>query len=263
LKHKPPAFQFYVKDWRSSGTIHQMTRQEIGDYITLLAAAWDSDDPGTLPLPVEIAAKCAGTDPRVVRNFLAKYPHTFIESNGRLVNEKLRAQYLELLQFHEKAHDRAKAGAAARWKGNASSNASSIEQAMLNDASALALASATAIATKNKEQKHSSSPGGDGVRLTFDAFWRAYPRKVGKGAAVKAWSKIKPNDELQQKILTAIEAQKKTDQWSRDGGQYIPHPATWLNAARWDDEIQIQIEGGRFNERTGGIKAEPGKYANL
>ncbi len=69
----------------------------------------------------------------------------------------------------------------------------------------------------------------------FAEFWTAYPRKVGKGAALKAWMKLKPSAELLAKILTAIEQQKKTAQWQRDDGQYIPHPLTWINQGRWDD----------------------------
>ena len=38
-------------------------------------------------------------------------------------------------------------------------------------------------------------------------------------------------------MIGAVEAQKQTEQWKRDGGQYIPHPATWLNQMRWEDEL--------------------------
>lgn len=68
----------------------------------------------------------------------------------------------------------------------------------------------------------------------FTSFWKAYPRKVGKGNAEKAWKKHKPPIEI---VLVAIEAQKKTDQWSKDEGKFIPHPTTWLNGKRWEDEI--------------------------
>lgn len=68
----------------------------------------------------------------------------------------------------------------------------------------------------------------------FDTFWKAYPKKVGKGAAEKAWQKLKPNLTV---VLEAIEAHKQTDQWSKDNGQFIPHPATWLNQKRWEDEV--------------------------
>lgn len=69
---------------------------------------------------------------------------------------------------------------------------------------------------------------------SFDTFWTTYPKKVGKGAAEKAWQKLKPPLAV---VLEAIEAHKQTEQWSKDNGQYIPHPATWLNQRRWEDEV--------------------------
>ncbi|MGE4465846.1 hypothetical protein, partial [Sphaerochaeta sp.] len=79
-----------------------------------------------------------------------------------------------------------------------------------------------------KEQKH---------YVTFMQFWSAYPRKVGKGAAEKSWKNLKVDDTLLKTILDAVEAQKKSNQWVRDNGQYIPYPATWLNQKRWEDEV--------------------------
>lgn len=86
--------------------------------------------------------------------------------------------------------------------------------------------------TKDKEKnKELSSPADD----RFEQFWQAYPRKVGKGNARQAWKKIKMTDDLFNSILNAIEQQKQWEQWQRDGGRYIPHPATWLNQQRWED----------------------------
>ncbi len=72
----------------------------------------------------------------------------------------------------------------------------------------------------------------------FNRFWAAYPRKVGKAAAEKVFKKLHPSEALLQKMFKTIEAEKKTLQWQRDNGQYIPHPTTWLNQGRWDDEVQ-------------------------
>lgn len=69
----------------------------------------------------------------------------------------------------------------------------------------------------------------------FAEFWSAYPKKIGKDAAAKAFGRRKPGRELLQNMLDAIDAQKLSDQWRRDGGQYIPNPATWLNQGRWQD----------------------------
>lgn len=77
----------------------------------------------------------------------------------------------------------------------------------------------------------SSAPQG------FDRFWEAYPKKIGKGAARKAWVKIRSPSSLLQVMLDAIEKQKQCDQWQKENGKYIPNPATWLNQTRWEDEV--------------------------
>ena len=71
----------------------------------------------------------------------------------------------------------------------------------------------------------------------FDSFWKEYPKKVSKVAAIKAWKKLKPDGILYGTIMSALEKRKLSDEWQRDGGQYIPHPATWLNGRRWEDEV--------------------------
>lgn len=72
----------------------------------------------------------------------------------------------------------------------------------------------------------------------FDSFWKAYPHKIAKKAALAVWNKLKPNDATQAEILAAIAKQSLQDAWKRDGGKYIPHPRTWLNQERWKDEIK-------------------------
>ena len=67
----------------------------------------------------------------------------------------------------------------------------------------------------------------------FESFWKEYPKKVAKGVAYKAWMKQKPPLDA---CLSSLEWQKKTDQWLKENGQYIPHPASWINAKRWEDE---------------------------
>ena len=77
----------------------------------------------------------------------------------------------------------------------------------------------------------------------FDAFYKAYPRKVAKGDARKAWQSTKKIRPPLAKILAALQAQCNTEQWLKDNHAYIPYPATWLRAERWDDEIEVTIAG--------------------
>lgn len=74
----------------------------------------------------------------------------------------------------------------------------------------------------------------------FAAFWTAYPKKKSKGQALSAWKKLKPDSSLQVVILKAIENQKHSPDWQKDKGQYIPYPATWLNAMAWEDEMPAE-----------------------
>ena len=76
------------------------------------------------------------------------------------------------------------------------------------------------------------SPQGD----LFERFWAAYPKKKSKGQARRAWDKLKPGSTMVDQMLLAIERAKQSEDWQKDGGQYIPYPATWLNAEGWEDE---------------------------
>jgi hypothetical protein len=70
----------------------------------------------------------------------------------------------------------------------------------------------------------------------FETFWKQYPNKKAKPVAERAWLKMRP---VLETVLTSLALQKQSDQWTRDGGKYIPHPATWLNGKRWEDEVEV------------------------
>jgi DNA-binding transcriptional regulator YhcF (GntR family) len=73
----------------------------------------------------------------------------------------------------------------------------------------------------------------------FDEFWKAYPRKTNKGFARKVFEKLKVDDAMLTKMLQAIYVQNK-NVWKDKDQQYIPHPSTWLNGERWDDEVVVK-----------------------
>ena len=98
-----------------------------------------------------------------------------------------------------------------------------------------------------KEQSIYSAPARvdlDADSAAFDAFWSAYPRRVGKGAARKAFAKAITKVDLQT-MLDALERRKSSNQWAKDGGEFVPHPSTWLNQERWEDDLDS--EGGINN----------------
>ena len=83
----------------------------------------------------------------------------------------------------------------------------------------------------------SPSPAPVVVEDLFPKFWKLYPRKVGKDKAEKAWAKLKVSPDLFDLMVKALGKQVLTPEWIKDKGQFIPHPSTWLNGKRWEDEI--------------------------
>jgi len=67
----------------------------------------------------------------------------------------------------------------------------------------------------------------------FELFYKAYPKKKQPGDAEKAWKSIKPDLNA---VLAALEWQTKTHDWTKDNGQFIPYPASYLRARAWEDE---------------------------
>jgi hypothetical protein len=75
----------------------------------------------------------------------------------------------------------------------------------------------------------------------FDEFWKAYPKKVGKQEAKKAWERQNGNRPTLEVIISKIESLKHTEQWTKQNGQFIPNPSTWLNRGGWDDECLVEL----------------------
>ena len=76
------------------------------------------------------------------------------------------------------------------------------------------------------------------VPCAFDGFYGRYPRKAGKQSAAKAWKKLNPDDALIERIFSDLKSRVELGEWDiADGKAFIPHPATYLNQARWEDEV--------------------------
>lgn len=71
----------------------------------------------------------------------------------------------------------------------------------------------------------------------FKLFWEEYPRKESRQEALKSWLKLNPSPELAEVIIQHIRQRKETWDWQKDGGQFVPYAATFLNQQRWEDAI--------------------------
>lgn len=68
---------------------------------------------------------------------------------------------------------------------------------------------------------------------TWDDFWLLYPRRVAKKDALRAWVRLRPWQQVA--AVTALVQWRRV--WASKELEYLPHPATWLNGERWDDEL--------------------------
>lgn len=68
----------------------------------------------------------------------------------------------------------------------------------------------------------------------FSQFWAAFPRKVGKLAAIKEWNKLNVDPQFEAEILAGVERYKRTKPAYADWC----HPRTWLSQGRWTDQVE-------------------------
>lgn len=72
----------------------------------------------------------------------------------------------------------------------------------------------------------------------FEIFYAAYPKKRKRPEALKAFAKVTAPIET---LLAAIKVQAASPDWQKEGGRYIPYPASWLNAEGWNDSAAPAI----------------------
>lgn len=250
-----------------------------GARVRLWCVAAGQSPVGTLPDDDDRLAAWAGVTPsrwaQIREQIVAGWGVQMHRKTGakRLSIRRIREQHKRASEIAEKRTEAAK----ARWGKAATHDGTSRSGKRKVDASADANACAHAMQTgmqkqclltptpsptpspdqeKYEEKKKNSRSSGDdrafaevwlktshhgrtkgqGLELWpgFLRFWSAYPRKVGKLKAWEAWLKLSPPLES---ALSAVEASKRNG-WAEK--RFIPHPATWLNGGRWDDEIEVE-----------------------
>jgi len=149
--NKPPAFQFYAKDWISSKTIQTSTAEQCGWYINLIACAWDSDQPGVLPNDMDKLWKLAHAESREKFEsegveILAQFP--VVRGGKKRHNVKLVQQFAAIKARHESVRVAGERGAKSRWGNKLHSDA--INSPMANDSSSSSSAFAYSVKDKNK-----------------------------------------------------------------------------------------------------------------
>lgn len=239
---KPPYFPFYPKDFAADDAVEAMSTLAVGSYILLLCKAWHQSPPASLPNDDRVLARYARLSPddwQVVKpEVLAAFT---VGNDDRLHQKRLRREYEA---FAEKSKKRANA-AAARWeRSNSNANAMQMHS------------KCNAIQSQSQNQKKEPpKPPGGGVVDGFDAWYAAYPHKVGKAAARKAYTSARGRTDAAT-LLAGLEAYKRSKPQDRPWC----NPATWLNQDRWEDK---PADGGKAKPKTGIAALSDAQQAEL
>ena len=129
----------------------------------------------------------------------------------------------------------------AEWRGSVKSVSANVIDKKVSSA----LSAHTEAKAASKADTESEA-----ITKAFEEFWIVYPRKVAKKDALKAFHKAIKIIRLESLIVAVRSEISKNPMWKKDGGVFIPYPASWLNGERWNDASKIEIKpknaGGDF-----------------
>ena len=223
-RRRAPAFQFYADDFLA-GTL-DLSQAEVGAYIRLLCHQWNR---GSIPVDV-----------------LAKFR---LHEDGTLKNERLEAVRAASDAFRDKQAEKGRKSAEKR-ANMANRGSTAVQpggqpngQPEANSPSPSPLIPPIPpqrgeTQTPLKLENEPPPPPKPDPRAGFALFWQAYPKKTNQPTAKRAWLKLKPDADLARRIVEDVQARRNSFDWTKDSGQFIPNPGTYLNGRRWDDAVE-------------------------
>lgn len=244
--HRSPAFQFYADDFLA-GTL-DLSQEEVGAYIRLLCHQWNR---GSIPVETEKQQRLAGGSVSV--DVLAKF--RLVDGCG-LVNDRLEKERAKQAKFRQKQREKGLLSAEARKnqpRFNRGSTAAGTPVQPSGQPDTQPEGNSPVSSLQSPSNTPKAPKGAEPVG--FDEFWKTYPKKVAKPAAIKAWAKLNPNDETFRKILESVKARSTSADWIKNGGQFIPYPAAYLNGRRWEDLFELPETKETLAEK---LRSHPG-----
>lgn len=198
--------------------IQKLSDSEFRKFIYLMCFACELDQAGHIPYPNnEIAWRLRCDDVTMCDALvtLQKLKITSQNDSGIVINHWKKRQYKSDTSVERTRRYRERKKSVTSQKRHTKRHSDALEQIQIQNITPI------------------SPKGDDGL---FDLFWLNYPNKKGKTAALKAWKKIKKPTEVIEKIKKVLPEQIESESWTKNNGQFIPMPATYLNQGRWDDE---------------------------
>ena len=196
-----------------------------GSYTLLIDACYDREQFPTRDEAIDWTWASSEAEIEAVDFVLSKF---FTLENGVYVQARIRD---ELAEYQQKAatNKRIADERETKRKENSTNRAPVVNASPPNHKPI----------TNNQEPLTSTPKAPKGAANGFEEFWAAYPRKDAKPLAIKAFAKVTVPVGV---LLAAIARQRSSEGWTKDGGKYIPMPASWLNAERWNDGVVAVVQ---------------------
>jgi len=219
---KAPCYQRYPSDFFGDSKVRIMSSDARAYYSLLLDCIWDFDTQYSIPNDDDLISKLLCIDIIRWQKISQEIISCLQVKSGRLISCRLKREKEKQDKYRKLQSIKGKAGGRPR-------KSPGLTPALPEESLPLPLPIPILI----KKKKPPISPNGD-----FELFWKSYPRKESKGAAEKAWAKVKPDKELLEKILLSIEQHMKTEQWMKENGAFIPYAQKFLNNKYYEDEVK-------------------------
>lgn len=237
-----PSFQFYPADWLRDPGLRSCSLAARGLWIDLLSFMHEAEPYGHLRLNghdvgIEALGRMVGIPAKELQRYLSE-----LEAAGVFSRTEAGTIFSRRMVRDEVLREKRAAGghlslqnpAVPRRKEAGVDAGKDTLSPSLEESSGGSPSSSSSFSSSKKKDIRADVLNGH--RANFDRFWSIYPKKRGKGEAEKVWAKLHPDDALVGAMVSKIEQAKRTPDWMKEGGQFIPYPATWLNAKGWEDE---------------------------
>ncbi len=243
---KRPAYQWYPGDFRRDTAVQACPLLVRGLWREMLDLMHDGEPYGHLTaggvaITEQQLARIVGESIRRIcealqmleeRQVFSRTPDGVIFSRRMVRDEEIRRRRAEGGKDSEKNPrvPRAKDGGKDGLKDGTKDTHQAIHVDTLTTIPCRA-ANADAVRTSSEAKKKRNDLSG------FDEFWAVYPRREAKQEALKAWKALAPSAEVVALMVSAIERRRGSPDWRKEGGHYVPLPASWLRGRRWEDEV--------------------------
>jgi uncharacterized protein YdaU (DUF1376 family) len=246
---RPRYFAFYPADFAGDINVEAMTTLQVGAYILLLCKAWQADPPASLPNDDAVLARLARLTPAEWSEAKAGVLSPFVlGTDDRWHQKRLRQEYETARALIRKRAKAGEVGASVRWQSHGNRMAEPLRPQCEGNGIQNGIQNLKPNPPNpppggtTEEPPNGKKPRQRNKRASADAdplfvrFWQAYPLKVKKIEAAKAFASLGPSEELLGVILAALAKQKRSVEWNKEDGRFVPHPPSWLKARRWEDQ---------------------------